>query len=471
MCGLVGFIGQIHEKERTAFHWLLHFDAIRGFHSTGVAAIHQGKDATDIAVFKELGLPENLYRTYPEQWPNYVYGRKDVTCLIGHNRWATQGGISKETAHPFEFENVVGAHNGTIDKWSMRNLAGGKVHDIDSKIVYDHLSSSGNNVQELWDAADGAMALTWWNKKKNVFHIARNKERSLYTTKLKHKNTIAWASEPWMLRVALDKGRIDHEDIIPVPVDTLFTYSFEDNKVKITSSPLKPFVKYKFQSFSGGNQTIFTQGVHQNENRNYFKDDKKDGLPETVWMKVTEYNAPNHNAAVWCGVFFGVMQDGKEIRISTAGSAQEKHYSTIMKACDDKRPYFSFKKSSAYDMYNMLNVHACNIVHAEHIVKAPWLDVKVDKKKTVKGFNDSKLTAGQFMIDYDNVCCCCNNSVSFEEVLKDQEEQNNSFFFLDDTNIICPICMEDDWVQDNLLPYHSLTSQQKDKFNAYHQQY
>ena len=444
MCGLVGVIGGIHQKEVIALHWMLHFDVVRGHHSTGVAAIHNWDH---VSLFKELGQPHNLYASYPEQWKDGLYQPKDVTCLIGHNRWATQGQITKETAHPFEFDNVVGAHNGTVQKWSMHKLHGHKDFQIDSQIIYSHLSHTKGDVQSLWDVADGAIALTWWDKVDRTLKVARNKERPLYYTKVKNKETLFWASEPWMLRVALEKARIEHEEVFSFSVDTLYTIDY-DKKIKITKAPLKPYSPPKYF----GNTNIFTGGASSYKSYKGFSKSKSESLPpqQKVFFKVDEYNQTG--LQVWEGSFFGVLENGEEIRISTQGYNQKIDYEQIMKACDDKRPYFEAPRNRFYDMHGMINVHSGNITHLKHVLQMPFgAEKEPSPLATVMDHKQLPINKAEFDDRYQSICCCCNETANFEDVFKAANSNKPKYLFLNHNLIVCPTCQEDQWVIDNVI--------------------
>src|SRR5690348_5835448 len=106
MCGIVLVAGKISKNEEGAFKTLLELDTIRGPHSTGVLSVTHDKIVT---VAKSVGTPWDLYDTSSFR----SLFSKSHTLLLGHNRYATVGAITKGNAHPFEHDNVVGVHNGT----------------------------------------------------------------------------------------------------------------------------------------------------------------------------------------------------------------------------------------------------------------------------------------------------------------------------------------------------------------------
>lgn len=244
MCGLVGVAGDIGIQERKAFRNLLILDQFRGRHSTGIAVIdHDVKNNTvNHDIFKAVGAPENLFNKYDKDFKDGVFDF-DCVALIGHNRHATQGEVNEEGAHPFEFKDVIGCHNGTVHQYSLSDFYGYKDFQIDSQIIFSELNEN-KNIANVWSKADGAMALVWWDYSDMKLKMIRNKERPLHYVFSEDNKTVFWASEVWMLTVALNQNGIkfDKAKIESVPVNKL--HSFEVLNGYLTT-PKAHYVHYK----------------------------------------------------------------------------------------------------------------------------------------------------------------------------------------------------------------------------------
>ena len=107
MCGIVGYIGK-----RSAVDILvsgLKRLEYRGYDSAGVAFFRNGK----IEITKSEGKLENVEKLL--NGTAHLY--KDVTCGIGHTRWATHGKPTTQNAHPHRAGHVVLVHNGIIENY------------------------------------------------------------------------------------------------------------------------------------------------------------------------------------------------------------------------------------------------------------------------------------------------------------------------------------------------------------------
>ena len=243
--------------EAKAMEWLLHLDATRGKDSTGVAV---AKKHGAVELYKEVGPPDFLYRKFPDKFNKGKLILHDVQMVLGHNRWATQGLVNEENAHPFNFTNVVGAHNGTVPLYSLRDFEGHKHFSIDSKIIYSHIDQAP--LQELWDKADGAMALTWWDKNEHTMNFARNKERPLCYAITADGTTLIWGSEDWFIWLACGRNgiKLPENGVINVEEDTHYKFKIVEGKVEVDKIKLNPFKRPAYV-VHGGKSTQIGDGT------------------------------------------------------------------------------------------------------------------------------------------------------------------------------------------------------------------
>lgn len=220
ICGLVGVAGFIAAKEEKAFRDLLVFDSIRGEHSTGVASVGYN----DTEVVKAVGDPFELFNS-----AKYIKMMSGVhRVLIGHNRFATQGAVNKRNAHPFEAGDIIGVHNGTLTNKHM--LFEAHRYVVDSEAIFNHINAKG--IRDAVNTMCGAWALVWWNSLDGTLNFLRNKERTLFMARSKStvQDTIFWASEKWMLEVALSRNQIEVEDIISLEPDMHLTIEIDSSR-------------------------------------------------------------------------------------------------------------------------------------------------------------------------------------------------------------------------------------------------
>lgn len=247
MCGIVGAAGQLNAIHEKMFEQLLIIDQLRGHHSTGVFVVDALDDTP--SVLKTVGTPDNLLMD--KRWEEMKKGANRVMC--GHNRYATKGGINRRNAHPFEFDNVTGVHNGTLS--SYYDLEGYHKFDVDSECLYNSVDKLG--LKETMGKISGAWAMVYWDARDSRLHFLRNKERPLYLTRTKNGNVWFWASELWMLLGVAHRNNVEIEEPYLLKEDNHASLAFDDK----TGQPidlLQEEVKGKAPAYTAG--TFYGQG-------------------------------------------------------------------------------------------------------------------------------------------------------------------------------------------------------------------
>ena len=197
MCGLVGIAGDVDIPKEKMFKDMLTVDVLRGSHSTGVASADKQRgytwaksvsppsDALQLKSFKDVFLSNNI-------------------LLMGHNRHATTGSVTSGNAHPFEHDDVIGMHNGTLINW--RLLKDSKDFEVDSDCLFYNIAKRG--VEETFATLTGAWAVTWYDGRDHTLNMMRNNERPLHYIMGEGGKTMYWGSEPWMIRGCASRNNI-----------------------------------------------------------------------------------------------------------------------------------------------------------------------------------------------------------------------------------------------------------------------
>src|SRR3546814_19281002 len=77
-------------------------------------------------------------------------------------------------------------------------------------IFYD---MSRNGAKATIAKLQGAFALCWYDESNRTVNLVRNSQRPMYYAYTKDHKTLFWASESWMLHVAMQRVGIDRDDI------------------------------------------------------------------------------------------------------------------------------------------------------------------------------------------------------------------------------------------------------------------
>lgn len=182
----------------------------------------------NINIAKEIGAPSEVLRS-----KDYTTSMGQINrLLLGHNRYATKGKITKQNAHPFKQGPIVGAHNGSLT-WAGQ----GKLEDKDNRFETDSeaimWSLSTRGFDETWRFLanpvydQNAFALTWFDTSTNKFFMVRNSKRPLYYAYTEKDDAIYWASELGMLQWILFRNGLSGKDFKTYSVNTDTLYSWD----------------------------------------------------------------------------------------------------------------------------------------------------------------------------------------------------------------------------------------------------
>lgn len=417
-------MGHITHIEKTAFNQLLIVDVLRGKHSTGVALVaHNG----EVDVFKKAVNAMDFldFKTYSD------LTKFSSNCMLGHNRYATKGAINSTNAHPFEFDNVVGMHNGTLRTYN--KLDDAPDFAVDSECLYSHIND--NPVQDMVDKVTGAYALTWFDKVTNKLHFLRNNERPLCYTYSEDGTALFWASEPWMLHAILSRNSIDHKEVLLVSPDVLYSFDvpkvFATAKLKIAPPKVVKMVKTPIAKKSivaylpsakklTGNSPTFASYV-STEVEFCVSDAVKD-----------QYN----NYYIEAFIF---NDTAKDIRIFTPEGME------LAELLMDKRDHGNFKgfvrRVSGFkeEAYLILDLRTITYIGDEYIEQEETK--QGDAADTVKGFQGQRLTMAEFSHATRQGCVWCGDHALHGDVVH----------FVEDDEFVCEGCHAQDEVVEWLL--------------------
>src|SRR6478609_6232774 len=277
MCGLVGTAGKLTAETDKLLRKLLIIDSIRGEHSTGIAAVDP-QGTTRIA--KAVGNPWNLFDTKAYDQAIQKLNR----VVIGHNRYATQGDVNKKNAHPFDFDTLVGVHNGTLH--NKHSLLDSRDFQVDSENLYHHLEMKG--LDDLLATMRGAWSLVWWDKTDETLNFLRNNERPMWIMASTDGEVMLWASELPMLELMMDHSTIKWDVPRMTKIDHHYSFKIEQDR-KLQA----PVVKYA--------PSTTPKPYYQGEQGNFHSGQSGKSTSQTSEAKTTVVAPPAviSNAAAW----------------------------------------------------------------------------------------------------------------------------------------------------------------------------
>lgn len=280
MCGLVGFISSKHygagTNDAKTFWNLLLADTVRGVDGTGM--YWQDDDGKQWYYKDAVPAAQGFTRYAVDDFID------SARFAVGHNRAATLGSIDKDHTHPFVFENVIGAHNGTIQDW--KKLGDVKTSTMDSMAVFELLDRiDPNNTTEvtelLADIGSGAYTLVWHDNRINKLCFARNNQRPMHMV-LTTGGDLWFGSELRMLQWCLHRNDIKMKTSWGLDATTLL-------RIDVTGKEAPESHRYTANyGSSWGNSAYGTGGSNYWTGYGYSGAGYQTGAYQTAWKDLDD---------------------------------------------------------------------------------------------------------------------------------------------------------------------------------------
>jgi hypothetical protein len=227
MCGISGLMNfsknAVNNVNMGAFMQMIHAGALRGMHGTGAFAIADDGSSYRVRVG---GPPHELINSSEfDKFEKFVT-KKYVRAVVGHNRYATKGGISTETSHPFRDGEIILVHNGTLD--SFGHLPDADKYVVDSEAICHSIAVDG--VEKTVKSLRGAWTLVWYDGNNKTMNFLRNSKRPLFMARHENEPFIAFASEPEMLKWLLNRNGMYLFDVKELPENQMYSYALDSIK-------------------------------------------------------------------------------------------------------------------------------------------------------------------------------------------------------------------------------------------------
>lgn len=414
MCGLFGMISSFLNKEDHAiFSDLGVMSAPRGIDSTGVMSIfwdNNDPNAEPVRIIKAVEDPITFFIKKKERMDAFSKPHQ-IRALCGHVRSRSVGAINLDNAHPFNFKNVAGMHNGSI--WS--HFGNRENYGTDSEAIMELLNDLPFTevLKEINVGAAPAFALVWFDRRTMSLHFYRNDTRSFWFGK--SNSTLLYASEAYVLRAAAVRRGKDVQDktwvslepqvLVTIPLNT-WTPLQSIKTEKIPLPPLRTAFVFKNSRvgvinenfpWKEGTSTVYPIGVEDEE-----------------VCDVGMSDAADPNALVTS--FRSTREAGQTERKTIALPPPE----PIKETKDGK---------------NVLSLPAFNKKKTKKTAEDGTED---DEKKIIKGFNGELITESQFYKRSRSGCTCCSSVL--------EPDDDIAWFAVDEP--MCEECVNLDWVRE-----------------------
>lgn len=262
----------ISYKDLSALNTLGFVSELRGRHGTGVI---QGKmyksylelevDKTNLDFASHIDYNDEIKFRSPKNREFFNSVMDNV--YLCHVRHATVGNVSPDNSHPFQFDNVIGMHNGTLVTKEFLPF-GGNEDLTDSAIFYSKVNEEGyKSVIERLSDKD-AFAFVFVDIQGSKIRIVRNNKRPLFWSVDKKRKVLWYASEASFLNFIAERHGLDITYPKSFETDTVYSFiplditpnsepSWETEKVFTRGEPTPLYEKTGERSYPAGSGSAY----------------------------------------------------------------------------------------------------------------------------------------------------------------------------------------------------------------------
>lgn len=286
MCGIVGVgnfsASAIDYKDVDMFYQLLIANSARGMHGTGIIKV-----LTDgFSDWRKIqGHPFCLLdnKKVREEFLEPIRTKEWARWMVGHNRYATKGGVSTKSSHPFTHGAITLVHNGTCSWSSLEEMS---KYDVDSEAICASIDKRGP--EETIQKFSGPFALVWYNSSEQTLNMIRNYGRPMFVGTNFNSNRVIFCSEKEMGQWVAVRNSVNME-FAPLPEYQLVT--FELDEIKPRMKKIEPY-KSTYVSYTGYPHTQQHRYAGMGEDELEIMFGGACGLPDTTSKTATSELPP-----------------------------------------------------------------------------------------------------------------------------------------------------------------------------------